>query len=576
MFTCAFLIERCKLEAYYEKPRSNLEAKVCWIQPGGQKVGDQVFDACVLIGDRTTYISSSKTDNPDQNVSEVKLLAAVETGESADETNPNFGEKGSEVKRISSLQADNAHLTRDISIPRPNQAARIMKSRARLAQVIQSRDGALWHTITGARAVSIKKAIEEVMNVLFASGTTLKDGWDKASKFYWIIDCKCTNTPLPVPACLSLQRTNMSLNSPSASWVADALDIEAVLGLWVWSIIKEMPDRSDPKYNRIAATVEESEVEAARMEYKLWTQRSSDCKTVPNSPIPVDSWFFGWPMFDKECATIMYVSGDFSPISASSTKDDNVSIMCAQDIFITFFTAVTGIIENMGGTTKPRENNPTMKIALEDSALDETWDGGFHLLNSQLDKITEVFVRNGLGSKEDAYMFATKALQEKGQFSKAAGLLKWVRDSRSKSAQSGNPAVRSAYAAAETKVGELYWTVMCKAINVLRHSLKRSPPDDKIDSYKSDYEFGLEGIVEMLSAPNGPTETSKRYGWIALQIAQKNEDIHKKVGVVQGLRGLRGTIRGYNETNKHNLLYLLGIHRITLFEGHYEQFTHNK
>ncbi|KAI9764627.1 MAG: hypothetical protein M1839_005795 [Geoglossum umbratile] len=676
MFTCAFLIERCTLEAYYEKPRSNLEAKVYWIQPGGQKVGDQVFDACVLIGDRTTYISSSKTDNSDQNVSEVKLLAAVgitmlgfvlqfvglrgmhssvamaqlgatgimaiirsglrtkrtkreqnllkgvkmkvhgheldwfamkledatnwevakpsatsgnpstgtryvgflETGESADETNPNFGEKGSEVKRISSLQADNAHLTRDISIPRPNRAARIMKSRARLAQIIESRDGALWHTITGARAVSIKKTIEEVMNVLFASGTTLKDGWDKASKFYWTIDCRCTNTPLPVPVCLSLRRTDMSLNSPSASWVVDALGIEAVLGLWVWSIIKEMPDRSDPKYNRIVATVEESEVEAARMEYKLWTQRSSDCKTVPNSLISADSWFFGWPMFDEKHATIMYVPRDLSPASASSTKDDNVSIMCAQDIFITFFAAVTGIIENMGGTTKPREDNPTMEIALEDSALDETWDGGFHLLNSQLDKITEVFVKNGLGSREDAYMcvipalskasklpslesayesaeVATRALQEKGQFSKAAGLLKWVRDSRSKNAQSGNPAARSAYAAAETKVGELYRTVMYKAINALRHSLKRPPPDDKIDSYKSDYEFGLEGIVEMLSAPNGPTETSKRYGWIALQIAQENEDIHKKVGVVQHLRGLRGTVRGYNETNKHDLLY---------------------
>ena len=94
--------------------------------------------------------------------------------------------------------------------------------------------------------------------------------------------------------------------------------------------------------------------------------------------LALDVLYFGWPGFDKKLGSATAV---FVPRVSSSLVDEGLVTMCAQDIFITFFEAVTGILKDVGGETGPRENNPTMDRRLDQTELGN-WDGTFLLLNS--------------------------------------------------------------------------------------------------------------------------------------------------------------------------------------------------
>ncbi|XP_014560939.1 hypothetical protein COCVIDRAFT_87718, partial [Bipolaris victoriae FI3] len=61
MFLCAYIIENQTDEIYYKR-NHRVTSQLYWIQPGGQKIGDQVFEAFVGKSDDAEYIRSSRTD----------------------------------------------------------------------------------------------------------------------------------------------------------------------------------------------------------------------------------------------------------------------------------------------------------------------------------------------------------------------------------------------------------------------------------------------------------------------------------------------------------------------------------
>ncbi|KAI1524447.1 ankyrin repeat-containing protein, partial [Pyrenophora tritici-repentis] len=63
MFLCAYIIEKQTDEVYYKR-KHHVGNRLYWVQPGGQKIGDQVFEAFVGESDCTEYIRSSRT-NPE-------------------------------------------------------------------------------------------------------------------------------------------------------------------------------------------------------------------------------------------------------------------------------------------------------------------------------------------------------------------------------------------------------------------------------------------------------------------------------------------------------------------------------
>ncbi|KAF3191893.1 hypothetical protein TWF225_001098 [Orbilia oligospora] len=61
MFLCGYIIERATNETYYEKSGNETDrSQIYWVQPGGQKIVDQVFGSFVGFSNDHTYIKSSR------------------------------------------------------------------------------------------------------------------------------------------------------------------------------------------------------------------------------------------------------------------------------------------------------------------------------------------------------------------------------------------------------------------------------------------------------------------------------------------------------------------------------------
>ncbi|KAK8244605.1 hypothetical protein HDK90DRAFT_478056 [Phyllosticta capitalensis] len=78
---CAYLIERSTQERHFERKTTDIRqhrSKVYWIQPGGQKLGDQIFDSFAYTHDKlSSYVTSWKANGDhdhEQNRKKRKLL----------------------------------------------------------------------------------------------------------------------------------------------------------------------------------------------------------------------------------------------------------------------------------------------------------------------------------------------------------------------------------------------------------------------------------------------------------------------------------------------------------------------
>ncbi|KAF3935568.1 Ankyrin-2 [Dactylella cylindrospora] len=81
MFLCAYIIDQTTHETRYKK-NAKVASRMYWIQPGGQKLGDQVFESFIGVSNRgnNTYIKSERVNKPKL---EVTLWIAVGTTMSA-------------------------------------------------------------------------------------------------------------------------------------------------------------------------------------------------------------------------------------------------------------------------------------------------------------------------------------------------------------------------------------------------------------------------------------------------------------------------------------------------------------
>ncbi|OAL52193.1 hypothetical protein IQ07DRAFT_609934 [Pyrenochaeta sp. DS3sAY3a] len=59
MFLCAYIIDKGSSEISYEQ-RCKKNSTIYWVQPGGQKIGDQIFESFVGLSNHHEYLRSSK------------------------------------------------------------------------------------------------------------------------------------------------------------------------------------------------------------------------------------------------------------------------------------------------------------------------------------------------------------------------------------------------------------------------------------------------------------------------------------------------------------------------------------
>ena len=435
------------------------------------------------------------------------------------------------------------------TIRKPNVAARILKYRARLARLTGSEistPSARWQIETRRWAGMIQKAVEGVAKVLFSGDTILHPDWQGVSTVFWAINVDLQQvpssttkqTPLELPIYLTIRRAGGSVNG---SWKADESELEAVLGLWLWSLHLESPPRfrednfdadrgsSEVTMKRtfaLASTNEE--FEKAEMDFELWVQRETahnketlerthlqQCPSILN-PEQCPTRYFGLQAMElSETRRSLKVM--------SVTSSNSLAKMCAHDIFISFFTRMASIIQKIGGETVTRDPKTEGRLSISTSE----GSSKFLLLNSQIDKIASEFVNSGLGSREEAYMCtipslrtssklpnvqaahnsarkSATALRRKGNWEEAEKLLRWIRSSCDK-------ADVTALEKTQIDLGEFYRL----ALRTRKERL---------------VQLGFNGILWMLKQTSrsglpAPADSIKdRYGWIAFQIAKEKGD----------------------------------------------------
>jgi hypothetical protein len=77
MFMCAWLIEKSTEETHYKREECD-DGYIFWVQPGGQKIGDQVFESFVGFSADLKYSRSSKISRENRAVDK-SLWTAVTT-----------------------------------------------------------------------------------------------------------------------------------------------------------------------------------------------------------------------------------------------------------------------------------------------------------------------------------------------------------------------------------------------------------------------------------------------------------------------------------------------------------------
>ncbi|KAL7812129.1 hypothetical protein V8C44DRAFT_329801 [Trichoderma aethiopicum] len=283
------------------------------------------------------------------------------------------------------------------------------------------------------QAQQLKKAIEDSMSTFIAHAKT-KGDLGSMETISWALNVavgKVDKTDCQAPTYQSL---NISLRKQGSLWTVDQSLLEAVIGLWSWSIISDpltegetfgfkTSTASDIPIHRAVAAGNESQVQQAWTEIQFWIGEpnvtlSSFAMENPSSNMAnaATIWnqgkdgelkaldddnssnpglifgksypyqrIFGWHGIDTP---------NSSTIGAISVKSKHIPTLCAQDIYQSFLCAITEHFELEKVTATVNREDKTMRLE--------------HPLVTRL---TECFAGSGVGSRQDAFLIIIPALQ---------------------------------------------------------------------------------------------------------------------------------------------------------------------
>ncbi|KAI5842136.1 hypothetical protein DFP73DRAFT_515460, partial [Morchella snyderi] len=189
---------------------------------------------------------------------------------------------------------------------------------------------------------------------------------------------------------ISLTRQQDDLNGCSA-WRVDGHEfmLEAVLGLWVSSLIEERRSEDKPKESiwHIGPATDEF-----KREYRVWMHPTVPDKSIKRSD--EGTRHFGWPTRGR---------GDES-LYVKFETNRTVQDICTLQLYFMFLHRLAKEIRNVGGKTMllgeiAAPSQPTARPP------------GFKLINSNLASIADIFKDSGLGNIEEAYYCIIPAFQ---------------------------------------------------------------------------------------------------------------------------------------------------------------------
>ncbi|KAJ9263074.1 hypothetical protein DTO195F2_3052 [Paecilomyces variotii] len=451
MFLCAFMIERSSTEYYYHPQK---KCKIYWLQQGGQQVGDQVFGAFLGMRERgdgcstkeLPYIKSLRNDNYRNKdtwlltailltmagfvcqfvglrglhssitlvqLGSTLLMAIIRTSLRTQRTDLDDNLLSSEERRLNSIrnqeldcfsfhleniksflvsgQVDQPHRQsspRD-SDTKEGQGRQIIETRAHLAALTHSekkeRDSAWDDMPTRNVAINLRNAIQETMELV--------SSWSNKRLSSYKFGISLQSESADKPDSSVLEKYNIHLRKPDGSmhWEVDAAVLEAIVGLWTWSLLYSDHDIpwQGPFYRIIGQDHQEASEEETLLVYYKWIFRHTPALLAPPHSIPLSRGMFGYRISPAAGATTR-------SILAMRTHNP-LHVMTAQDIYIYFLNSAFGLLSELGGETGILPNGVS-----------------FVAHSSRIEQLVRCFEANHLGSRQDALLCIVPALRRRG------------------------------------------------------------------------------------------------------------------------------------------------------------------
>ncbi|KAF3132412.1 hypothetical protein TWF594_009541 [Orbilia oligospora] len=422
--------------------------------------------------------------------------------------------------------------------------AMALKARARFARLTNGQDHRSWNNLQVREIASqVQRVIEGIMGILSVRFT--ESAKAHAQRHYWTIGVFIHSF-----ATIEAEKFSFEISKEGLAWKIDCPELEALLGVWAWSIQRTRHNFNLPASGEFypRPIIEGDQTPSLRLislsraqpqpVYPVWIRRklhleeklvrphvdrfaSRTRNPMEHSANPVIlncseySWNISSPRFDLFGCQTPYnrpdTFEDFKQkvsISFVATKNSRL-VMCAQDILISFLGAVLRDVEGIGGETTLRASvgrQPT-----------------FLLQNSQIEEMADYFENSGLGSREDAYMCIIPTLVRENKMPEipneviiaALDQLKHCSDKERKEAvlllecvcfDPNTNEDRKPYA----ELAEIYHEWMRTSDGTLSHSRD-----------------GFSGVGKMLEQTKNRSRDStlsiiaQRYGWIGLEIAKE-------------------------------------------------------
>jgi ankyrin repeat protein len=442
MFCSAIIIERSSRK-YCLKPKK--PSKLYWLQPGNQKVGDQVFSAFLAEDSAPKeYIKSVRDRGFDGQTSKIYLtvfftvigfimqfiglrglhasvilaslgatlvMSILRTCLRTERMGPKenklkddremtaykqqeldcFAFQLAEENESVGLVSFSLHdILPDDSSPDQgtdhdnSMVKRLIQARVRLAELATtSDDGSTvpWDNMP-IRSVAHKlsRTIETTMDLMSGWGAEFGESF----AFPLALECEIkAGTPSQATYPVHLSRGGDSLR-----WRMNPNELEAVLGLWTWSLYRLEQDWRLPLYRLIGMDNVEAGKEATYLYFHKWIFRQTEARMVNLKMIDSSRRLFG---FDAD--NFAYDSD----ILVMETENE-LDVMAAQDIYVHFIKIAFQHLTELGGDVD-------VSVGLI---------GDYVAENSRISDLVGCFENCQMGSREDALLCIVPALKDRG------------------------------------------------------------------------------------------------------------------------------------------------------------------
>ncbi|EEQ28742.1 pfs [Microsporum canis CBS 113480] len=267
--------------------------------------------------------------------------------------------------------------------------AKAFMYRARLARLSDGWDEKLVSVRNAARILAM--AIESTMHVISTTDIRLEKGWSSAFTLFWAIQCNLGEDNTNGNIYLSLTREIDKNGHSGGVWRVNESELEAVLGLWLWSL-RSMGTKMQTPLKRILSVKPHSATgKDPTADFNLWREGGSS--SIEETDIELNQQTR--PLFGRNNVLLKYHTSCTVLEIAADTR--SLPIMCAQEIYSLFFSSIVHAIKSIGGKTDVQRSD------------------GIGLANTNISKIQNSFMESGLGSVGDAFTCIFPALILQGK-----------------------------------------------------------------------------------------------------------------------------------------------------------------